>query len=377
MESMQKAVGNEKTYITRPLLPSIDSLIIQLEEIWDSKWLTNMGEKHNLLGSRLKDFLKVKNLSLFNNGTIALLTALKALELPYGSEVITTPFTFAATPHCISWNGLKPVFCDIEPNTMTIDANKIESLITPETSAILAVHVYGFPCDVEKIEEIAQRYNLKVIYDGAHVFSTEINGKGIGEFGDITMFSFHATKLFNTIEGGCLTYNDEKLYKKIYNLRNFGIQSEELVENVGINGKMNEIQAAVGLLNLELVASEKQKRAQINSFYDKNISKIDGIFIPQMPSNTTNSYQYYPIIINDNYPISRNELHDKFKSKNIMTRKYFYPLCSDYECYRDLKSSSIENLPIANDIKNRVLCLPFYGDLHKEVLVKICEVLSE
>jgi len=377
MESIQKAIGNEKTYITQPLLPSIDSLIIQLEEIWDSKWLTNMGEKHNLLGSRLKNYLKVKNLSLFNNGTIALLTALKALDLPYGSEVITTPFTFAATPHCISWNGLKPVFCDIEPNTMTIDANKIESLITPETSAILAVHVYGFPCDVEKIEDIAQRYNLKVIYDGAHVFSTEINGKGIGEFGDITMFSFHATKLFNTIEGGCLTYNDEKLFKKIYNLRNFGIQSEELVEDIGINGKMNEIQAAVGLLNLELVASEKQKRAQINSFYDKNISKIDGIFIPKMPSNTTNSYQYYPIIINDNYPISRNELHDKFKSKNIMTRKYFYPLCSDYECYRDLKSSSIENLPIANDIKNRVLCLPLYGDLNKEVLVKICEVLSE
>lgn len=377
MESIQNAIGNEKTYITRPLLPSIDSLIIQLEEIWDSKWLTNMGGKHNLLGSRLKNYLKVKNLSLFNNGTIALLTALKALDLPYGSEVITTPFTFAATPHCISWNGLKPVFCDIEPNTMTIDVNKIESLITPETSAILAVHVYGFPCDVEKIEDIAQRYNLKVIYDGAHVFSTEINGKGIGEFGDITMFSFHATKLFNTIEGGCLTYNDEKLFKKIYNLRNFGIQSEELVEDIGINGKMNEIQAAVGLLNLELVASEKQKRAQIKSFYDKNISKIDGIFIPKMPSNTTNSYQYYPIIINDNYPISRNELHDKFKSKNIMTRKYFYPLCSDYECYRDLKSSSIENLPIANDIKNRVLCLPFYGDLNKEVLVKICEVLSE
>src|SRR5574344_859582 len=240
MESMQKTVGNEKTYITRPLLPSIDSLIIQLKEIWDSKWLTNMGDKHNLLGSRLKNYLKVKNLSLFNNGTIALLTALKALDLPVGSEVITTPFTFAATPHCISWNGLKPIFCDIEPNTMTIDADKIESLITPNTSAILGVHVYGFPCNVKKIDELAKKYNLKVIYDAAHAFSTEIDGVGIGNFGDITMFSFHATKLFNTIEGGCLTYNNPEFVKRLYNLRNFGIQSEVVVEDIGIIGKMNE-----------------------------------------------------------------------------------------------------------------------------------------
>ena len=374
---VKKNAVEEKIFVTQPLLPSLDSVNQQLEEIWESKWITNMGTKHNLLAEKLKSVLKVKNVSLFNNGTIALLTALKALDLPYGSEVITTPFTFAATPHCISWNGLQPVFCDVEPDTMTIDADKIEKLITPNTSAIVAVHVYGFPCDVEKIDKIAKKHNLKVIYDGAHVFSTEINGKGIGEFGDITMFSFHATKLFNTIEGGCLTYNDDKLFRKIYNLRNFGIQSEELVEDVGINGKMNEIQAAVGLLNLDLFKKEQEKRAEVNNFYDKHISNIKGISIPKMPENTTNSYQYYPIVIGDDYPLTRNELYEKFKTINIMTRKYFYPLCSDYECYKNLPSSSKENLPVANDVKNRVLCLPFYGSLSRDVLEIICEVLNE
>ena len=240
---------NDKIYVTSPLLAAPDDVSSLIKDIWSSKWLTNMGKYHNLLENKLKEVLKVKNVSLFNNGTIALLVAIKALNLPEGSEVITTPFTFAATPHCITWNKLTPVFCDIEPDTMTIDANKIEELITPKTSAILGVHVYGFPCDVEKIDKIAKKHNLKVIYDAAHAFSTEINGRGIGTFGDISMFSFHATKLFNTIEGGCLTYNDDNLVRKIYNLRNFGIQSEELVEDVGINGKMNEFQAGIGLLN--------------------------------------------------------------------------------------------------------------------------------
>lgn len=361
----------DKIFVTQPLLPDLDDYISQIKDIWQSKWLTNMGEKHNLLEKKLKDILKVQNVSLFNNGTIALLTALKALDLPYGSEVITTPFTFAATPHCIFWNGLKPVFCDIEPEKMTIDADKIEKLITPNTSAILAVHVYGFPCDVEKIDAIAKKHNLKVIYDGAHVFSTEINDKGIGTFGDITMFSFHATKLFNTIEGGCLTYNDPALVKKIYNLRNFGIQSEEIVEDAGINGKMNEVQAAMGLLNLEIFRKEQEKRATLKRFYDENISKIRGITIPKMPENTTNSFQYYPIVIEDDYPISRNELYEKFKTINIMTRKYFYPLCSDYDCYKNLPSSACENLRVANTVKNKVLCLPFYGNLNSEVARKI------
>ena len=366
----------DKIYVTRPLLPDLDNYVLEVKDIFNSQWLTNMGVKHNELETKLQDVLKVPNVSLFNNGTIALLTALKAMNLPYGSEVITTPFTFAATPHCIVWNNCKPVFCDIEPNTMTIDADKVESLITPNTSAILGVHVYGFPCNVEKIDKIAKKHNLKVIYDAAHAFSTEINGKGIGTFGDITMFSFHATKLFNTIEGGCLTYNDENLKRKIYNLRNFGIQSEEIVEDVGINGKMNEFQAAMGLENLKIYREEQQKRAKVKAFYDKHLSKIKGIRIPKMPENVTNSYQYYPIVIEEDYPISRNELYDRFKEHNILTRKYFYPACHDYDCYKNDLAVKLADLTVVNDLKHRVLCLPFYGSLEEETLEFICSFIS-
>ena len=368
--------NNDKIYVTQPLLPELDDYMSQVRDIWNSKWLTNMGEKHNEFENCLKTHLKVKNVSLFNNGTIALLIALKALDLPFGSEVITTPFTFPATPHCIVWNDCKPVFCDIEPNTMTINPDKIEKLITDKTSAILGVHVYGFPCDVEKIDRIAKKHNLKVIYDAAHAFSTEIKGKGIGSFGDITMFSFHATKLFNTIEGGCLTYNDENLKRKIYNLRNFGIQSEEIVEDVGINGKMNEFQAAMGLENLKIYKSEQQKRARLKDFYDRNLSCIPGIRLPKMPEHVTNSYQYYPIVIEDDYPISRNVLYKKFKAINIYTRKYFYPACNDYDCYKNNLTVKSSDLNVVEDIKNRVLCLPYYGDLDIKIANEICEVIK-
>lgn len=363
----------DRVFVTQPLLPNINNFEEQVREIWESKWLTNMGAKHNKLESEIKNVLKVPFASLFNNGTIALLTALKAMDLPYGSEVITTPFTFAATPHCIVWNNCKPVFCDIEPDTMTIDADKIEDLITPNTSAILGVHVYGFPCDVEKIDKIAKKYNLKVIYDAAHAFSTEINGRGIGTFGDITMFSFHATKLFNTIEGGCLTYSDERLVRKIYNLRNFGIRNEEIVEEVGINGKMNELQAAMGLENLKIYREEQAKRAKVKAYYDEHLQNVKGIRIPKMPEGVTNSYQYYPIIIENDYPITRNELYDRFKEQNILTRKYFYPACSDYECYKNDLSVKLADLSVVNDLKNKVLCLPFYGNLDKDILDFICE----
>ena len=365
----------DRIYVTRPLLPDFDDFMRLSKEIYASQWLTNMGEKHNLLESKLKGTLNVANASLFNNGTIALLTAIKALDLPKGSEIITTPFTFAATPHCIAWNDLKPVFCDIEPNTMTIDADKIEALITPKTSAILGVHVYGFPCNVEKIDKIAKKHNLKVIYDAAHAFSTEINGKGIGNFGDITMFSFHATKLFNSIEGGCLTFNDDNLNRKIYNLRNFGIRNEEVVEEVGINGKMNEFCAAFGLLNLELFKGEQQKRQKIKEFYDSEIGKIKGIRIPKMPENTTNSYQYYPIIIEDDYKMSRDDLYAKFKEQNILTRKYFYPACTDYDCYKDNLEVKLGRFRVTNDIKMRVLCLPYYGTLIQQDLEKVVRIL--
>lgn len=367
--------NNNKIFVTRPLLPDFDKFTEISKEIYDSQWLTNMGEKHNLFEERLKQELKVENVSLFNNGTLALLVALKALEIPKHTEVITTPFTFAATPHCIAWNDLKPVFCDIEPNTMTIDADKIEALITPKTSAILGVHVYGFPCDVEKIDAIAKKYNLKVIYDAAHAFSTEINGRGIGSYGDISMFSFHATKLFNSIEGGCLTYNNPDLIKKIYNLRNFGIRDEETVEEVGINGKMNELCAAFGLLNLDIYREEQAKREKIKKFYDEKLSKINGIRVPKMPENTTNSYQYYPIVIEDDYPLTRDELYDKFRAQDIMVRKYFYPACTDYDCYKNNLEVKLGRFRITNDIKMRMLCLPYYGTLTESDLERICEVL--
>jgi dTDP-4-amino-4,6-dideoxygalactose transaminase len=363
-------------YISRPVLPSLSDMQEQLAEIWESQWLTNNGEKHCELEDKLKLELKIPNVSLFNNGTIALLTALKALDLPIGSEVITTPFTFAATPHCISWNNLKPVFCDIEPNTMTIDSTKIEALITPQTSAIVAVHVYGFPCDIAKIASIAQKYSLKVIYDAAHAFSTEIDGHGIGEFGDITMFSFHATKLFTTAEGGCLTYSDNSLIDKIYNLRNFGIRDQEKVADIGINGKMNEIQAAIGLLNLKLYREEQQKRIAIRKRFIDNLAQIRGIRIPRRPQGVTDSCQYFPIIVERDFPVTRNALFNALKEQNVFTRKYFFPLCSDYDPYKALPSASKENLPVANDIKNKVLCIPFYGGLTNDDVDAICGIIS-
>lgn len=358
--------------VSNPLLPSLTDLNSHLEEIWQSKWLTNMGSKHKQLEERLKEELKVKNLSLFNNGTIALLTALKTMRLPIGSEVITTPFTFAATPHCISWNNLKPVFCDIEPETMTIDVNKIEELITSNTTAILGVHVYGFPCDVEKINYIARNYRLRVIYDAAHAFSTEISGKSIGTFGDITMYSFHATKLYNTAEGGCLTYNDDSLADEIYNLRNFGIRSQEEIVDIGINGKMNEIQAAIGLLNLEIYREEQSKRSRIRKIYYDELSQIKGIRIPQRPPEVSDSGQYFPILVEKEYGLSRDLLFNKLRECNIFTRKYFYPLCSDYKPYRYFISSKPKNLPVANEIAGKVLCLPFYGSMLESEIDAVC-----
>ncbi|MDI6644795.1 MAG: DegT/DnrJ/EryC1/StrS family aminotransferase [Methanobacteriaceae archaeon] len=362
-------------YVTEPILPNMADLEQEIKEIFETKWITNHGVKHDLLENKLQKILKVPNVSIFNNGTIALLTALKALNLPIGSEVITSPFTFPATPHSISWNGLKPVFCDIEPYTMTIDTEKIESLITNNTSAILPVHVYGFPCDVENIDKIAKSYDLNVIYDAAHCFNTEINGKGIGKFGDISMFSFHATKLYNTFEGGCLTYNDHEMKKKIYYLRNFGIKNEEEIVDIGINGKMNEIQASIGLLNLKLFKNEQMKRSNIKKIYLDNLNEIEGIRIPKMPKNATDSFQFFPIVIEDNFSLSRDQLYEELKKHNIFTRKYFYPICSDYKPYKNIESSSVSNLPVANDIKKRVLCLPYFGDLDHEIVIRICKII--
>ena len=366
---------NKLITVTSPLLPNLADFNEMLQQIWDSKWITNNGSFHKQLEKELASYLKVPYISLFTNGTLPLITALQALRIT--GEVITTPYSFVATTHSLWWNGCKPVFVDIDPATGNIDPDKIEAAITPQTQAIMPVHVYGKPCDTQRIQEIADKYGLKVIYDAAHAFSTEINGRSIGTYGDITMYSFHATKLYNSVEGGCLTYNNPDLVRKIYNLRNFGIRSEELVEEVGINGKMNEIQAAIGLLNLELFEKEQEKRSKVKSLYDNGLKDIKGIRIPKMPSNTTNSYQYYPIVIEDDYALTRNQVYEKFKELNILTRKYFYPACHDYECYKNDLAVKLADLSIVNDLKNKVLCLPYYGDLEQKIIEYICEKIQK
>lgn len=362
-------------YITRPLLPDLNKITKKLQEVWDSQWLTNVGLQHELLEEKLKKVLKVPNLSLFNNGTIALIIACESLRL--SGDVITTPFTFPATPHVLTWNNIRPVFCDIDPITMNIDANKIESMITPQTTGILAVHVFGTPCDCDKIQEVADRYGLRVIYDAAHAFQTEIEGVGIGNFGDISMFSFHATKLFHTAEGGALAVRDSKLKARIDLLKNFGIKNQEEVTMPGINGKMNEIQAALGLVVLDYIEEEHNKRKKILEIYRECLKDIKGISFLDYSSNTNNSHQYLVIRIDEKlFGRSRDFVHQEFKKYNVLTRKYFYPLCSDYTCYRQLPSSTIENLPVANEVVKEVLSMPFYGGLSEDDVIKICNILK-
>lgn len=362
-------------YITRPILPDLNQFKDQLKQVWQNQWLTNNGLQHQQLEKKLRSVLQVPYLSLFNNGTNALLTALKGLNLK--GEVITTPFTFPATPHAITWSNLQPVFCDIDNVTMNINADKIESLITSKTSGILAVHVFGSPCDVGKIQKIADKYKLKVIYDAAHAFGTKINGIGIGNFGDITMFSFHATKLFHTAEGGALSCKSKKLKKKIDLLKNFGIVSEEQVVEAGINSKMNEIQAALGLLVLKHWRQEKQKRAKLFKIYRQCLKDISGITIIAPHLNSKNSYQYLVIRINQKeFGRSRDYVYEHFKKFNVFTRKYFYPLCSQYPHYKKLLSSSQSNLPVANQAVKEVLSMPFYGQLTTSQVEKICQIFK-
>lgn len=365
---------HDPVYVTRPILPDLDELQESLEDIWETKILTNGGPKHQELEGAINSLLKVPASCLFNNGTIALITACQALRL--SGEVITTPFTFPATPHILVWNNITPVFCDIDEETMNIDEKKIESLITSKTSAILGVHVYGTPCAVDSIQEIANRYGLKVIYDAAHAFGIEINGRGIGTFGDISMFSFHATKLFHTVEGGCLTFNDVYLKPRIDLLKNFGIKNENEVILPGINGKLNEIQAAIGLLNLKHIDQEREKRKKIAEVYREELGHVPGITLLKQQQYVRPSLQYFVIRIDPSqFGLSRDEVHAKLKEYNIITRKYFYPLCSDYVCYKMLPSASISNLPVANRIVHEVLSLPFYGELELDDVRVICQII--
>lgn len=362
-------------YITRPVLPSLDSITKKFEDVWKSQWLTNDGSQHQIFEKEIKKILKVPYVSLFNNGTTALLVACKGLDL--SGEVITTPFTFPATPHVLTWNNIEPVFCDIDPVSMSIDADKIESLVTSKTSGILAVHVFGTPCDVEKIQKIANKHNLKVIYDAAHAFETEINGTGIGNFGDISMFSFHATKLFHTAEGGALVLKKRGLKTRIDLLKNFGIKNEEVVTDVGVNGKMNEIQAALGQIILKCRNKERNKRKILFSTYKKCLEGEDGISFIENPPHVKNSYQYFVLKIDEKkFGRSRDYVYEKFKKYNIFTRKYFYPLCSEYSPYKNLLSSKKSNLPVAHKVVKEVLTMPFYGGLSSRDVGKICTILK-
>lgn len=364
----------EPIYVTRPLLPDLDLVTNKLKEVWDSKWLTNNGPQHILLEKSLKETLKVPYLSLFNNGTIALMVACQSLRL--SGDVITTPFTFAATPHVLTWNNINPIFCDIDPITMNIDADKIESMITPQTTGILAVHVFGTPCDVEKIQEVANRYGLRVIYDAAHAFGVEIGNKGIGTFGDISMMSFHATKLYHTVEGGALMHNDCHLKARIDLLKNFGIKNEEEVVMPGINGKMNEVQAAIGLIMLDCIDEERQKRAILTHIYREELESVDGITLMPILDNVRHNYQYFVIRIDEEkFGVSRDYVYDHFKEYNVFTRKYFHPLCSEYTCYRQMSSANPVHLPVANEVGKEVLSMPLYGELSTDDIRKICSIL--
>ena len=353
-------------------MPEFEEYIEEIRELWDTHWLTNMGTKHKNLESQLLYYLNVPNITLFTNGHLALECIIAALDLR--GEVITTPFTFASTTHAIVRNGLKPVFCDINPDDYTIDVEKIESLITEKTSAIIPVHVYGNVCDIEAIDRIAKKHNLKVIYDAAHTFGVTVNGQGVGTFGDASMFSFHATKVFNTIEGGAVTYNDSSIKQVLNDLKNFGITGPETVEYVGGNAKMNEFQAAMGICNLRHVDDEILKRKLVVERYNLNLGDIEGIRLPKEQDGVESNYAYFPIVFED-FKKTRDEVFEELKTNNINARKYFYPIVNSFDCYND--DYCPENTPVAKYIAERVLTLPLYSDLSHDDVDRICEIIKK
>ena len=361
---------NDKIMVTRSSMPPLEEYVHEIKDLWDSHWLTNMGIKHKKLEQELKDYLRVEGVSLFSNGHMALEMAIQAMGLK--GEVITTPFTFASTTHAIVRNGLTPVFCDISYDNFTMDITKIENLITDRTVAILPVHVYGQVCDVEAIEKIAKKYNLKVIYDAAHAFGVKYKNKGIGSFGDASMFSFHATKVFNTIEGGAVCFRDEEFGLDLYRLKNFGIRNEETVDSVGANAKMNEFQAAMGICNLRHIDEEIAKRKRVVECYRKLLGNIEGIRYLKDQDYVVSNYAYFPILIDEKkFGVSRDEVYTYLKEKDIYSRKYFYPLTNSFECYCD--SYDVNETPIALDISKKVLTLPLYADLSTENVRRICD----
>jgi len=365
---------NKPIYVTKPYLPQLDEFIPYLEKIWHDKVLTNCGYFHEEFESALCDYLKIKYISLFVNGTIALVTALQALRVT--GEVITTPYSFVATSHSLSWNNVKTVFVDIDSKTLNIDPNKIEAAITPLTTAILPVHCYGHPCDTDAIQRIADRYSLKVIYDAAHAFGVEDSGGSVLRHGDLSVLSFHATKVFNTFEGGAVISPDANTKQRIDHLKNFGFVDEVTVVAPGINGKMSEFNAALGLLQLRHIDAVIDRRAEIDRLYRSELGGVAGVRFIGPSHESRQNYAYFPILIGDAYPISRNELYEKLKSHDIFVRRYFYPLISDFPMYRCLSSAHIENLSVASNISKQVLCLPIYPDLDNSTVSRISKIIA-
>ena len=367
--------NNKKIFVTQPVLPPLYDFIESLKEIWESKWITNEGKFHKEFEKKLAGYLGVKYISLSANGTLALISALQVLRIT--GEVITTPYSFVATTHALWWNGIKPVFVDIEPEYCNLDPEKIEVAITPKTTAILPVHVYGNPCNVERIQEIADIYGLKVIYDAAHAFGVEENNNSILNFGDLSILSFHATKTFNTIEGGAIICHDEKTKKRIDYLKNFGFAGETTVIAPGINAKMNELQAAYGILQLKFFEKQIEKRKEITTLYKNLLLNIDGIKYLEDKDNVKHNYAYFPIFINENqYTLTREQLYYKLRENNIYSRRYFYPLISEFPAYRGLPSAKPANLPVAEKTAEQVICLPIYPNLESEIVNKIANIIK-
>lgn len=364
---------NKKILVTQSSIPQLDEYVEEIKDIFDTHWLTNMGPKYNELKDKLKKYLDVDNIDLLTNGHMALELGLDALDLQ--GEVITTPFTFISTTHSIVRSGLKPVFCDIDENTYCIDPDKIENLITDKTCAIMPVHVYGNICDIEKIDEVAKKHNLKVIYDAAHTFGETYKGKGIGNYGDISCFSFHATKVFNTIEGGCVCSKDEGLINKIYEKKDFGIYDEETIDSVGTNGKINEFCCAMGLCNLRHLDKEIEKRKNVVERYRNNLKDIEGLKLNVIQKDVKSNYAYFPIVIDKNrFGKDRDEIFEKLKENGIFARKYFYPISSMTNCYKDKYNAN--KTPIALRISESILTLPLFADLELEDVDRICDIIK-
>lgn len=363
-----------KILVTSPLLPPLEEFIPYLEKIWESRFLTNGGSMHQALESALCDYLGVRYISLFANGTLALLTALQSLRVT--GEVITTPYSFVASSHALTWNGMKPVFVDIDSRTLNLDPAKIEAAITPQTTAILPVHCYGNPCAVDEIQSIADRYNLKVIYDAAHAFAVQDSGGSILRHGDLSVVSFHATKVYNTFEGGAIICPDEKTKQRLDHLKNFGFLDEVTVLMPGINGKLNEVSAAFGLLQLQHIDRALAERKRVDTLYRQALALVPGIHCLERSSQTRDNYAYFPILVEDDFPLSRDELYEHLRSHAIMVRRYFYPLISDFPMYEALPSASPTNLPVARTVAERVLCLPIYPDLSNSEVLLVVKLIS-